>query len=249
MAAPFAKGPYAPVGMAFSENSQTPWNRLFLLGGSQGGTWFRHTDLTITVQGVAVTPENAMDFENGEDLPCETLLAAPGLTFALYGADGKKGESVIKRTLFFTHPAAGELFLAVEFENFLEFERGLIVGINGDWDAMPVKTNRVEDEGSITFSTTGVRDDSPASSVVLTRTVDSEGETFFKGEQVIGGKIYDAGSFYTDDPQTVAGFFIDLNGDGVMEFVISVQGIAGSAGVFVVEPDAAKEVMYLDFGD
>ncbi len=247
LAKEFIKGPYSPVGITFADDSGQVPDRLLLLGGSRNGTWFRHTSLPIMVQGTLITAQNAMDFDTGEDVPCETPLAS-SQTMELYTIDGRIGQVQADGTVFFTHPSSGEIFIATEFANPKYAGRGLIVAVNGKWNAMPVKTSRTEEDGSITFSTTDEHDNSFAS-VVLSKTKSSEGEVNYKGEVVVQGKIFDAGNFYTDDPQEIAGFFIDLNGDSRMEFIIHIQGIAGSASVFSIAPEGVTEVMNLDFGD
>ena len=247
MAASSTEENYAPVGTAFFEEGQPPLDRLLLLGGSRNGVWYRHADLPVAIQGVTVTPENAMDFENGEDVSCDARIAVPGQSLTLYDQEGKQNEVSIRRTLFFTHPNTGEMFIAAEFTQPVQPGSGLIVGLHGGWDAMPVKTNRTEEAESITFSVGG-SDGVRTFSVVLTRARTEEGELFFRNEVVADGKIYETGSVYTGDPQAVSGFFIDLDGDGVMEFVLHAKDIAYSTAL-AFTADGPRAVMSLDFGN
>ena len=90
-------------------------------------------------------------------------------------------------------------------------------------------------------------------SVTFSPIVGEQNENIYRGVLTWGEEILDLTDVYVEEEKELEGFFIDLNGDGQVEFVLHSQNIGGFISAFELnlnrENPSAAEVLSLDLGD
>ena len=222
---------YCPVVFACEDNSGVG---VWLMGGFGEGKWYEHTALPILVDGQAVTPEEGI--EPDEPVVCTTPLVHEGTRLVFYSIEGQKvGSQTVKRTQYFYNPASSETFIGVEtVEAELEMPSSAMLGVGDGWDAVIAPTRRKTEKENVAFTL-----DSLPLSVTFSPTFDEYGEKFYEGTLISGVQRFLLTNAYVEEEKELKGFFIDLNGDGHVEFVLYVQNRGGFVRVFELNLDGA----------
>jgi hypothetical protein len=224
----------------------------WLMGGSRDGKWYEHTALPIMVDGRAVTPEEGIEL--AEPVACDTPLIREGTRLVFYSVDGRNiGSRTVKGMKYSCSPASSETFIDVEM---VETEMlkmppdTMSIGVGGDWNAVSAPTRRKAEKGSIVFT---LDSPEPPLSVTFSPAVGEYGEKIYKGVLIWGGKTLELTDAYVEEERDLEGFFIDLNGDGGVEFVFHSQNIGGFVAAYKLTLDrenpSVTEVLSLDLGD
>ena len=246
----FGTSAYCPVLFArFWEES----NMMFLLGGFKDGTWYTHKTLPITVQGETVDLKNPPLPQNDEMLVCSTPLLSPGTTFALYTSEGQEKEPVACRQLGFSfmHVSKETMIDVLLDRNLSRPVEKLLIGVNGEWNALLAPTTRTDKEGLLTFAA-DLDARGNTAEVALKLTEKDESLLVYEGSVRVGGRevrLSDPMSVYVEKVQDIEAFFLDLNGDGRMEFVLYAGGPACSIEAYDLTEDAATSVFFVDLGE
>jgi hypothetical protein len=239
---------YRPVVFAWEWNSGIS---MWLMGGFKEGKWYEHTALPIMVDGRAISPEEGIELE--EPVPCSTPLVRKGMLLAFYSPDGRKiGSRTVKGTKYSCSPASSETFIDVETTETEKFEASpgsMFIGVGDGWNAMTTPTRRRVEKESIVFALES--SEPPANlSVTFSPAVDEENEKMYRGVLAWGEKNLDLVDVYVEEEE-LEGFFVDLNGDGRVEFVLHSRNIGGFISAFELNLDRGtpSEVLSLDLGD
>ena len=227
---------------------------MWLMGGSREGKWYEHTALPIMVNGRAITPEEGIELE--EPVPCSTPLVRRGMRLVFYSPEGQRiGSRTVRGTKYSCSAASSETFIDVEVTETEELKMtpsALSIGVSDEWNAVGAPTRRKVEKESIVFDLESP--ELPARlSVMFSPVVDEQSERIYRGVLIWGEKISDLTDVYVEEEKELAGFFIDLNGDGRVEFLLHSQNIGGFVSAFELDLDqenpSATEVLSLDRGD
>ncbi|MDR2179386.1 MAG: hypothetical protein LBP21_03665 [Synergistaceae bacterium] len=238
---------YRPVVFACEWDSGIS---MWLMGGFKEGKWYEHTALPIKVNGRAITPEEGIELV--EPVACATPFVREGTRLVFYSTEGQKiGLRTVKETKYSCSPASAETFIDVEMaetEDLKMSASAMAIGVSDGWDAVSAPTRRKTEKGNIVFAL-----DSPALSVTFSPATDEYGDKIYKGVLMWGEKNLHLTDAYVEEEKELKGFFIDLNGDEHVEFVLHSQNIGGFVSVFELSLDgenpSAIEVLSLDLGD
>jgi hypothetical protein len=226
---------------AWDVSERSTW----LLGAFRDGGWTAHTGQPILAGGRAIDPEEALEMP--EPVACVTPLLKRGEELAFYSAEGKKiGIASVRETWYSVSAASMESFIDVETDGPEMPARVPIVGVGDGWNATPVPTVRAGNDDRITF-TAGSGDGKMLAAFLPA--VDEYGEMLYRGAVTFGGKTWPLTGADVETPDELEGFFIDLNGDGRMEFLVCCRGTAGFVAVFELGDAGVTEVLVLDLSD
>ncbi|MDR1979730.1 MAG: hypothetical protein LBQ42_13425 [Synergistaceae bacterium] len=244
---------YSPVVFSYAWDSGVS---VWLMGAFKEGKWYEHTALPIMVNGRAITPEEGVELL--EPVPCSTPLVRGGARLAFYSAEGRKiGAGTVMGTQYSTSAASAETFIDVEMEmgtgKELKMPPGVMsIGVEDGWNAVSAPTRRTVEKGNIVF-VFEPSEPSKKLSVTFSPGLDEAGEKVYGGLLAWGEKSLKLTDAYVEEEEQLAGFFIDLNGDGQVEFVLHSQSIGGFVTAFELRLDrddpSATEVLSLDLGD
>ena len=234
---------YRPVVFAYLwEGSEGPG--ALLIGGFRDGTWYRHIDLPILVNGRAITPEEGIQLSDA--VPCTTALLAVGENLAFYSPNGKlAGVATVEGTKYSCSAASTESFIDVETDATIPAQT-LCIGVADGWDALPSPTRRATGDDRIIFDTGA---DSTKTTATFLPAVDEYGGAIYRGTIEYAGKSWPLTDADAETKDSIDGIFIDLNGDGRMEFVMYSRTIAGFVAAWDLTQEGPKETLILDLGD
>jgi hypothetical protein len=224
---------------------------LWLMGGFKEGKWYEHTALPVMVNGRAITPEEGIDLD--EPAACSTPFIHEGMSLTFYSPEGRKIESrTVKGTKYSCSPASLETFIDVEITETFEVPPGsLFVGVEEGWNAVTAPTRRKAEKENVAF--TWESPEPPASLSVTFSPVAGGSEKMYRGVLAWGEKNLELTDVYAEGENELEGFFIDLNGDGRVEFVLYSRNVGGFVSAFELnldrDPLSAAEVLSLDLGD
>jgi hypothetical protein len=239
---------YRPVVFAWEWDSGIS---MWLMGGFKEGKWYEHTALPIMVDGRAITPEEGTELE--EPVACSTPLVREGTRLAFYSSDGRKiGFRTVQGTKYSCSAASSETFIDVEMaeaEDLTISPSAISIGVGEGWNAVSALTRRKVEKENIVFDLEPL-----PLSVTFSPAVDEYGERIYKGVLIWGEKIFNLTDAYVEEEKELKGFFIDLNGDGRVEFILHSQNIGGFVSAFELNLDRGEnssvtEVLSLDLGD
>lgn len=246
----FVKGDYnAVIYVYLYEEGQDLLGTI--AGGSKDGKWYNHTALPITINGktrdlMGEIPENEA-YES--PIPCLTPFLKQGDSVVFYSLSGEKFPPALAGKISYSASAAsGESFLDVSFEISQPPFEELLVGINGEWNALITPTKRESTKETFSF-TSLLKEAGEAVTATFTATKRKNGELFYKSALKIGDKEWPLTNIEAEDPKDVSGFFIDLNGDGKNELILYVTGVWGTFSVYEIGDAEPDRIMGLDFGD
>ena len=219
--------PHNAVVFMFVWNRDEPDNgNILLVGGTWDGAWVTLNDLPIEMAGSDFSAEEraAGDFE-GSAVPCSVLLLQRGDAVTFYATDGTlMGKSAVEGLFYSRNPAVDDDWVEIKLAYGIPPERGdLYIGLTGNWNPVPAPTRREVSGDAVVFSTDLY---GGAKTEVVFGKVREDGEEFYRGSAIMGGTTWPLTDFYAESPDEVNGLFIDLNGDGRMEFATCLNGFA-----------------------
>ncbi len=237
-----AEAAYRPVVFAYVWKDSESSGAL-LIGGFRDGTWYRHTDLPILVNGRAITPEEGIQLSDA--VPCTTALLEAGEKLAFYSPGGKLPEvATVKGLKYSCSAASTETFIDVETDGLAIPAQTLCIGLADGWDALPTATRRTTDNGRITFAA-----ETDRAKATFLPAVDEYGGAVYRGMIEYAGKTWPLTDADAETKDSIDGLFIDLNGDGRMEFVMYSSTIAGFVVAWDLTEEGPRETLTLDLGD
>lgn len=221
---------------------------MWLIGGFQDGRWYGHTSLPITVEGRPITAEEGMKLT--EPVACSTALIEKGDKLTFYSSQNgqKSGTVAVKGLKYSCSAASTETFIDVETDRMEIPEHVMHIGVGSGWNAVPVSTKREAVGEGVVFVPEGA-DRNTGPSVAFVVGIDEYGDKVFKGTARMDGKKFPLTDAYAETEEQLEGFFIDLNGDGNLEFVFHSQGVGGFVAAFELKNEGIVEILALDLGD
>jgi len=234
---------YRPVVFSYVWDTSENYGA-WLLGAFRDGGWLTHTALPVLANGRAVSPEESLEI--ADPIVCTTPLLERGTKLAFYSPNGKIGIASVKETRYSVSAASAESFIDVETDGPELPARTPVVGVGDGWNATPLPTKRTESEDRVIFA---AGSGGGGMSATFLSALDEDGEKIYRGTIAFGGKTWPLTDVSVGTPGELDGFFIDLNGDGRMEFLIYCQGIAGFIAAFETGDAGAVEILALDLGD
>ena len=167
----------------------------------------------------------------GEDALAKTDLLPPGTRLVFYALDGTVvGSGVSGDIGFMCLDASGQVFLEPKLtgvkSNAGEYE-GIVIGMREDMEFAAVPTVRTDgSDGSFTLAP------EKGDVSILFKKITQDGEELFSGILRQGGEEREIFQVPAEEIGEMAAAFIDLNADGVLEFLRINEGPAGSVGVY-----------------
>jgi len=226
-----------------------------LIGAFENGQW-REGPGEITVDGKIVDlsdAESDPEFlaklkkanDSGDGLSCETPLLKKGQKLVYFSPAGKEGKAVVTGTrLWYEGDATGAASMSIAIDGYEPDWSNLIVAVTEVIDAVPAPTIREEKDGALVFSCEYKRE----RYAVEWRRQGSDGE--FEGRLSVGkvrswpieeDEYRPVLKPYSEEKDIFCGFF-DLDGDGVLEFVMYDSGSNGCVAFFKIDGNAGPEM-------
>lgn len=184
-----------------------------------------------------------------DDTPASTSLLPPGTALTFYSLEGDVlGHGTSGGMGFTCYDASGQAFLTPELSNIRDVSggySGAFIGVRKGAAYAGTRTKRSEQGGSIVF-----RPEKGDVAIELRpRSTDEYGEIYVgilrpgPGEREI----------FMEQPvdvEDITAAFIDLNNDGILEFLLITEGAAGSIGVYSTAPSPERNpLLLIDTGE
>lgn len=250
----FVANAYHPIIFAYKDENNV-FSRAYVLGGSGGNKWFKITDFNL--RGRLTKPE---DFSVPQDMSSEEFqriinnnyvdidLAKGGETYKFYSNDKFITRSKGMKPTLTINGSTLDKILLVKVNPF-KAEDDFIVGINGEWNALP-RVPRLLENNTYALDMDGDSDNDILRLVQLSKkskeeTIDIDVILEKDGKNILVDKILVDGT-YTASYRVLT---LDINGDGRLEVLTVQSGHNTRIGAYEIDNGIAKLVLEYYNGD
>lgn len=246
----FVVNEYHPVIFLLYKDKEGFFSEADVLGGSKGNKWFSITDFEVKYKDELVKPEEFLyEFTGNEYVDIDLVKGRE--SYKLYSCeDFISVKNGMKPILSINGHTLDEI-LNVKLNSF-KSEEHIIIGINGEWNALPRIPKELDDKGiySIDLDNDGKEEilriqeklsEEPGykNAKDITLMIEKNGENIIVEESFIDEE-------YSKDYRVLT---LDLNGDGKLEILSYVTGHNTSVNVFELNNDVVTPVLGYYNGD
>lgn len=228
------------------------WNESpggLLVGGYADGKWSSPLDKPMTLNGKPFNSEggDCPDDSEGKEFPATSEMMPKGAKIVYYTAAGKRLGLFEVEALSLVCPGMRHGYLlgpdkgALKRDVAEDMPDGLVIALPEGSKNTFVPTKREEKGKGLLFS--AVFGGKPVTLTFAPKKDKDGGETI-QGTLIYNGKKIPFEEPPTGDVSTINGTFIDLNSDGVLEFVWFVDGPGGGGySIFSITGDKVTDVL------
>lgn len=248
-ALPSEINPYHPIVFSYKGENNVHAKATFL-GASKDGKWFKIEDFGVKCNGKDVFPQNFLDDDSLQNATVDIETMKGKETFKFYSSVRVISEAlkITAKPTFFVSPASCQLFLDIKLPSLNEEER-FIIGVNGEWNALPRVPKLLQDKKSFSVDVDG---DGKDETIRVTESKTSSEGTHNTNAKIEleknGKKILIEDAKYLD-PKAYSVWAVDLNGDGKLEIIIENTGAAGGIIAYEITGDKVNMVLSFDGGE